>query len=76
MDSHQRRISNIIGEDVKNFSKNNKALMALFSVVEAKLDKAIKDADKPEFDNWDVKQTYYAGYRKVLRDLLTLKPNV
>jgi hypothetical protein len=62
-------------KEILNYSIRNKALMGLCSVVEHKLNKALKESEKDTFDNWDVRQTYLMGYRKALRELLLLKPD-
>ena len=48
--------------------------MGLCSVVEHKLNKALKESEKDTFENWDSRQTYLMGYRKALREILALAP--
>jgi hypothetical protein len=49
--------------------------MGLCSVVEHKLNKALKESEKDDFTDWEVRQTFLMGYRKALRELLLLKPD-
>jgi len=50
--------------------------MSLFKVIQHKLDKALLESERAEFEDYEVKQTYLNGQRKVLRDLLKLKPEI
>ena len=74
--SHLPKLIQVVaGEEIPNYKKQNKAMMSLFKVIQHKLDKALLESEKAEFEDYEVKQTYLNGQRKVLRDLLKLKPN-
>lgn len=50
-------------------------MMSVFSVIEYKLDKALREAEKDDFSgDFKARQIQLLGERKVLRELLTLKP--
>jgi len=67
-------IQTVAGTEIPNYKKQNKAMMSLFKVIQHKLDKALLESEKAEFEDYVVKQTYLNGQRKALRDLLKLKP--
>ena len=69
-------IQSVVGTEIPNYKKQNKAMMSLFKVIQHKLDKALLESERAEFENYEVKQTYLNGQRKVLRDLLKLKPEI
>lgn len=48
--------------------------MSLFKAIEHKLNKALLEAEKMEFDNYVERQTHLNGYRLALRELIKLKP--
>lgn len=65
----------VAGSEIKNYRKQNKAMMSVFSVIEYKLDKALREAEKDDFSgDFKARQIQLLGERKVLRELLTLKP--
>ena len=73
--SHLPKLIQLVGGDeIPNYKKQNKAMMSLFKVIQHKLDKALLESEKAEFEHYEVKQTHLNGQRKVLRDLLKLKP--
>ncbi len=67
-------IQQLAGTEIPNYKKQNRAMMSLFKVIQHKLDKALLESEKAEFGHYEVKQTHLNGQRKVLRDLLKLKP--
>lgn len=69
-------IVSVVGSEVKNYKKQNKAMMSVFAVIEHKLEKALKESEKDIFTEWEARQTYLLGYRKALRDILSLKPKL
>ena len=60
--------------EIRNYGKRNSALMSVFAVIEHKLNKNLKEAEKADFENLTDKHLYLSAYRKALRDLLELKP--
>jgi len=50
--------------------------MSLFKVIEHKLEKALKESENDDFAYWEEKQTFLLGYRKAMRDILSLIPKV
>lgn len=68
-------VKKVAGSEIKNYRKQNKAMMSVFSVIEYKLDKALREAEKDDFSgDFKARQIQLLGERKVLRELLTLKP--
>lgn len=67
-------IVSVVGEEIPNYTKQNKALSSLLKVVEHKLDKALKESEKDTFTDWETRQTFLMGYRKAMREILSLKP--